>query len=202
MIIDLTMNIDKNTPVYPGDTSFIEKATAIFKRDGNNVTSLYMSNHFGTHIDSPLHMLENGKKLDEYNIEDFVGLTTLIDCHDKVITENCIPQSINTPFLFIRTLWWKNYKNTKLFYSKNPVITPKCAQKIASLNIKGLILDSWTPDNFPYEAHKILFKNNIFIVENTINSDNLPKQFKIYALPIKLTNANGAPARVIAEFLV
>ena len=200
MILDLTMNIDKNTPVYPGDTPFIEDNTGIFKRDGYNLSTLHMSNHFGTHIDAPLHMLDKGKKLDDYNIEDFIGNATLIDCRKNIITENEIPDNIKTPFLFIRTLWWKNYKDSKLFYAKNPVITNRCAEKIADLGINGLILDSWTPDNPPYEAHKILFRKNIFIVENTINSDNLPNHFKIYALPMKLANSNGAPARVIAEF--
>ena len=101
MIIDLTMNIDKNTPVYPGDTPFSEENTGIFERDGYNLTTLHMSNHFGTHIDAPLHMLDNGKRLDNYKTEDFIGLATLIDCREKSITEDNIPEKVSTPFLSI-----------------------------------------------------------------------------------------------------
>ena len=61
-------------------------------------------------------------------------------------------------------------------------------------------IDSFTPDNAPYTVHKILFRNGILILENLMNLDKVPNGAKIIIAPLKLTDSEGAPVRVIAEF--
>ena len=63
MIIDLTMSIDEETPVFPGDPKQEIKQYATIKENGWNEKRLTINSHFSTHIDAPFHMLENGKKL-------------------------------------------------------------------------------------------------------------------------------------------
>jgi kynurenine formamidase len=59
-------------------------------------------------------------------------------------------------------------------------------------------LDSYSPDNEPFEIHKMLLKRDILIVENLVNLDRLVgKRFRCYVMPLKIQDADGAPCRVI-----
>ena len=65
--------------------------------------------------------------------------------------------------------------------------------------IKIVGLDPFTPDNEPFPVHKMLFKNEILIVENLINLDKLVnKRFQCFIFPLKIQNADGAHCRVVA----
>ena len=60
-------------------------------------------------------------------------------------------------------------------------------------------MDSFTPDNEPYDVHKIFLKNDVLIVENLIDLNKLSgKRFQCFIMPMKITNADGAPCRIIA----
>ena len=59
-------------------------------------------------------------------------------------------------------------------------------------------IDSFSPDNEPFEVHKMFFKNEILIVENLVNLEKLNgKRFKCYIFPLKIQDADGAPCRVV-----
>jgi kynurenine formamidase len=74
-IIDLTYPLDfKYTPLHPivKDVEVIRKYT--LRKDGYNITRIKIFTHSGTHIDVPFHMIENGKKLDEIPLENFLAM--------------------------------------------------------------------------------------------------------------------------------
>ena len=76
------------------------------------------------------------------------------------------------------------------------------SEKLLDSGFSVIGIDSFTPDNHPFEIHKMLFKKNILIVENLINLDKLiDKSFTCYILPLKIQDADGAPCRVIAEII-
>jgi kynurenine formamidase len=59
-------------------------------------------------------------------------------------------------------------------------------------------LDSSSPDQSPFEIHKIFFKNNILICENLTNFDKVfGKEFDVIALPLNV-RADSSIARVVA----
>ncbi len=54
-LIDVTVPLDSNLPVYPGNTPFtLEPIKRIADGDGSNVSTLHMSAHAGTHVDAPI----------------------------------------------------------------------------------------------------------------------------------------------------
>ena len=59
--------------------------------------------------------------------------------------------------------------------------------------------DMPSPDRFPFESHKMLLKNEIFILENLCNIEKLlnAKEFKIAAFPLKI-EAEGSLVRAVA----
>ncbi|MEE9563650.1 MAG: cyclase family protein, partial [Nitrosopumilaceae archaeon] len=52
-ILDLTLTISKNLPMFPGSPKpqFIPWST--IKKDGYNLELLFLSSHSGTHMDAP-----------------------------------------------------------------------------------------------------------------------------------------------------
>ena len=194
-IIDLSMSIDECTPVFPGDKGLEIKN---IKKDGINQKQITINSHFSTHIDAPYHMLETGKKLTDFPIEAFVGEALVIDARNQRDIEPPLDSVKQNDIVFFCTNHTKKAYD-KDFFKNNPVITKKTAVKLIEKKIKMVGLDSFTPDNEPYDVHKIFLKQDIMIVENLVNLDKLiGKRFMCYVLPLKIQDADGAPCRVIA----
>ena len=105
--------------------------------------------------------------------------------------------------------WWRRY-NDRIAYFGNltmpycfPGISASAAQWIVEYGgVYGVGLD--TPsldsgDSEAYPAHVTLLRNNIFGIEN-INFNNTQlegKNFKVIALPMKITGGSGGPCRIV-----
>ncbi len=198
------MPIDENTPVCPGDPKQKIWQQATIAKEGWNEKRLEFSSHFGTHIDAPFHMLENGKKLDEFQPEKFVGEAIVIDAR-KTNSKNEIIAKLekvkeNDIVLFYTGRTKK--MNSPQFFENNPVISLETAGQLAEKKVKIVGLDSYTPDNEPFETHKLLFRNGILIVENLVNLEGLiGKRFVCHILALNIKNADGAPCRAIATLI-
>ena len=200
--IDLTMPFDSKVPMYPGSPAPKIRQWSKISEDGFNENKLEFGSHTGTHIDAPYHMLEDGKKLDDFSIGSYIGKAIVIDAQKKNEKNEIIADISGAKgydFVFFYTGNSKNCYSQK-YFENNPVISTKLAQQIADLEIKIVGLDSYTPDNEPFETHKLLFRYQIRIVENLVNLHGLiGKTFECIALPLHITGSDGAPCRVIAR---
>lgn len=206
-VIDLTMMIDEQTPVFLGDPKQEIKQTSTIEKNGWNEKRISFNSHFSTHIDAPFHMLKEGKKLTDYPIDRFIGDGVVIDArNNSEMNVNNVKQDGIKPSLddvkqedivFVYTGHTKK-AGSKEFFENNPTISKSLAQKLIDKKVKIIGLDSFSPDNAPFEIHKLFFKHDILIVENLVNLDKLAgKRFKCYILPLKIKDADGAPCRVI-----
>ncbi len=193
-IFDLTMMINSKTPTFPGDPKQEIKQVATVKDNGWNEKRISFSTHFGTHIDAPFHMIETGEKLTDYSLQRFIGDAIVIELRYPMPDLSFVqPNDI----VFFYT-GHSNKAFTKDYFEKNPVITPEIAEALIKKRIKIVGIDSFSPDNEPYEVHKMFFEKSIPIVENLVSLDKLVnKRFKCIILPIKLEEADGAPCRVV-----
>ncbi len=195
-VIDLTMPIDEKTPNFPGDPILNIKRHNV-KEHTFGKTFLEIQTHISTHVDAPSHMIEDGKTLSDFPINKFVGDAIVIDVRgQKNIEPNLSGVKEGDIVFFLTSHSDKAYESD--YFENNPVITEKTAQKLIEKRISIIGLDSFTPDNEPYNVHKIFLKNDVLIVENLIDLNKLPgKRFQCFIMPMKITNADGAPCRVI-----
>lgn len=186
-IIDLTQAFTDNMPVYPGDPPNSLKQVANIGKEGFTDHELKTVMHVGTHMDAPLHMIPNGKKMDEISPEKCFGKGVLIDAvgKDKLVY----------------TGFGDKYRD-KSYFEGYPTITEDFALKMVELKVKIVGMDILGPDQPPFPTHKILLGNEVLIIENLTNLDQLVgvKDFEIIALPAKF-HADAAPVRVIARIL-
>jgi kynurenine formamidase len=81
-IVDLTHDLNERSPFWPEGTEpfpFHAKAVATFERDGCFARTLQIPEHFGTHMDAPLHFDPKGASLDQIAVEKFVVPAVVVD---------------------------------------------------------------------------------------------------------------------------
>lgn len=158
--------------------------------------------HAGTHVDCPMHLLQNDVTIAEYPLESFSGKGCLIDARGeseidfKTEHENKIQRG---DIVLILTGTDKKYGNED-YYSKHPVITSRLADFLVSKEIKMLGVDMPSPDLPPFQVHKLLFNHGIFIIENLTNLEPLldVKHFEVFAVPLKI-HAEASLTRAFAR---
>jgi len=197
--VDLTMLINENTPIFPGDQKPTFEQIAIFENDGWNEHRFTLNSHFGTHIDFPYHMIQNGKTQDDFALESLIGTGKLIDVRGQIkihASLSGVKQGDTLLFLTHNS----QEKNAEKYFKSYPVMTEELANEIIKRKVKIVGIDSWTPDACPFPIHKLLLSNGVLIVENLVNLQALLNQkFKVFVAPLRMDLFDGCPARVFAE---
>lgn len=179
MIIDLTMTIEDNMPVFEGDPKVTLKQISRINADGYSNYVLSTNMHAGTHIDGAAHMIAGKPLIDRYRLDDLIGLARYVS--DDVSYENR-----SESFLVVKM--------------SGKTLNEAFIAAIISAKIKLIVIDKQSVDDVPYTSHKRLFNNGILIVENAINMDKLAglDRFKLYVIPLKI-KADSSPVRVFVE---
>jgi kynurenine formamidase len=211
MPIDLTLTISQNLPTFPGSPKpqFIPWNT--IKKDGYNLELLFLSSHSGTHMDSPYHFIDNGKKIHEISVNRLSDHAILIRINKKAnqsITKNDIINFEKNHGVILKNATvifatgWQKYLQKKYYFEKNPGLSITAANYLASKKINLVGIDSPSIDlgrEKGFSVHHILSKNNILIVENLANLDKIPgNHFNLVVLPLKLKGTTGSPVRAVA----
>lgn len=83
VIIDLSMPVNEQTVVFPGDSKPVFEQAGTLETVGFIDHVVHINNHLGTHIDAPDHMLEKGMLLSEYTVDRFVCQAICFDARGK-----------------------------------------------------------------------------------------------------------------------
>lgn len=199
-LIDLSVTLNQQTPVYPGDPPTNIEPAGIINRDGWNDHVVSINTHVGTHIDAPLHMIAGGKTLDQVPLEQFVGRGRLVEVVDGFAPQALEQANIQAGDIVLFRTGMSEHYHEPVYFETYPAMSEEMAHWLVERKVKMVGVDAGSVDNkdgFP--IHKILLAGNVLIAENLTQLNELTdKEFMIYALPIKL-DVDGAPARVIAE---
>lgn len=191
--IDLSILLTKDTPIFPGEPNIIFKKHANIKENTYNEHQITINTHFGTHMDFPYHMIDDGKKSSDFKLENFIGKGKVININNPDL------DSIEDEDVFL--LYSEHIeKGIDNLFNDLPVLDENLVDFLITKKPKMLLLDIPTPDKFPYPIHKKILGNDILIVENVSNMKLLiDKKFKVYAIPLNFEEFDGSPCRVFAE---
>ena len=199
MIIDLSVLVNLDTPVYPGDPATKIEPAGVMSRDGYEDYYISMGTHLGTHIDAPSHMVAGGKVLAQIPIETFVGRGIYIKLIDKAFDISTVKDAEIMPgdIVLFHTGYGDVY-HTPEYFTEHSALPLDIAQYLIDAGVKIVGFDMCSPDTTSTDIHKLLLGNDVLIIENLTNLSALEgKEFDVYALPINL-ELEAAPARVIA----
>jgi kynurenine formamidase len=206
MYIDLTQTIKENMPVYPGTKPPVIEKVNTFERDGFVEHKLSLYSHTGTHIDAPAHMIKNGKTLDSYDVECFLGKAYLIDLQNgEPRIESIRPlekQLKQCRFILFRTNWSKYWEEEE-YFTDFPVPSLELIHYLLTIGIKGFAIDAISidkSDTTTFENHKAILGNEGIIVENVTHLDQIKQPFfEVGMLPLKVEASDGFCARAFAR---
>lgn len=199
--MDLSVPINEETPIFPGDSQTKIVGTGRIEEAGYQNHYLSLSNHLGTHIDVPSHVIQNGKNLDQFPLETFFAEGICIDVGKsfdleaiKLVT---IPE--RAILLFYTGMGRKYYDPS--YFKDYPTFPKEVAEYLVLKKIKMVGVDMCSVDHESPLIHTLFLKNDILILENLTNLDRLAnKTFRVYVLPLNL-QLDGAPTRIVAEVI-
>lgn len=205
-IFDVSLTIRKGMPVWPGDDK-VELIRMAKIEDGANanVSFLSMSVHTGTHVDAPYHFLTEGSKVDEMPLDMLVGPVQVVEIAEnaKVIDAEVLssvkffPNVERIIFKTMNSRYWGSADDS--FQTQFVGITQDGAEVLVKKGFKLVGIDylSIAPYKMSRPTHEVLLKSEMVIIEGLDLREVDAGLFTLFCLPLKLENADGAPARVI-----
>lgn len=214
----LSHYLEANTPTYGNRDKLTIKEVSKIK-DGSSANSSdwhFSTNHFGTHIDAPLHFFENGKTITDFPVKFWFSRKCFlldIPCERGVLIDysnifETIPQ--DTEVLLLRT-GYENYRKEDKYWNDNPGLSSSLGEwlkrNILDLKIIGFDFISLTSWNFREEgktAHREFLgesveRGPICIVEDMALSKVKGSIENIFISPLFVKGANGSPVTVFAN---
>jgi arylformamidase len=194
--IDLTRSFPEPACTYPGDCVPECRRTT---RDGYRVSVLVASSHSGTHIDAPAHYIEGGLTIDRIPLETFIGPVTVIDLGSRrsAVRAEDIRPFLNRERLIIKT----DYSAVTEFDPAYAYLSSDAADLVAASGIRVIGID--TPSIEEYQGtgdvHRRILGAGIPVIEYLDLSAVSEGDYYMIALPLKITDGDGAPARIIVR---
>lgn len=199
---DISMTIRKNMLVYKGKDEIRPRLTTVrdFSQGDAHESELQMNVHTGTHIDAPLHMLEDGDDSNLFFAENpfyQAQLLDLTELDEKITAADLKEYEIkDNAFIILKT------KNSEPgFLEKTPAefiyLAESAAEYLISKNIKGVGIDTngIERDQPDHPTHKKLLGEKIIILEG-LRLKEVPEGDYILLLSLlKIANSDGVPGR-------
>jgi arylformamidase len=206
--IDLSHELQNGMPIYPGDPVPEFKRVFTIQDKGANVSSLTLGSHTGTHMDAPLHFIENATSIDRIPISKFVGEALVIDFSFKpqgsgITVEDFANQEIRQDDIVLAYTGCSEKWGDPSVLTSYTYLTPEGAKYLVSKKkIRAFGIDFLSVEKYntkPAFTHKELLGNNVYIIESISNELKrfVNQRILFIALPIKFKGGDGAPCRAL-----
>jgi arylformamidase len=202
-LIDVTVPLDSNVPVYPGNTSLsLEAIKRIARGDSSNVSTLHMSAHGGTHVDAPRHFFDDGPGTEALPLEMLIGRARVVEVTSRkgITADDLARFDLSEDVrVLIKTLNSRLWGSPQ-FHQDYVGVTESGARHLVDHGIKVVGVDYLSVEEFKRPgapAHHILLGGGTIVIEGLNLRDVDPGIYEMYCLPLPLVGSDGAPARVV-----
>jgi arylformamidase len=205
-LVDVSVLLAPGLATYPGNPPF-ELAPVKRVADGasSNVSRISLGTHTGTHVDAPRHFFDGKPGVDALAIDLLIGRVRVIDLpHRGGITQEHLAAAglredlrvlLRTP----NSALWNSHDG---FHSDYTYLTEAGARFLVDQGVKVVGVDYLSVEQFKKPgapAHHALLGSGVIIIEGLNLSDAEPGRYEMYCLPLKIQDADGAPARVVLK---
>lgn len=188
-------------------------------QDPFQVTVLSLSVHAFTHIDTPLHIEPDRQTIDQVPLNRLCGPAAVIDLshkgQDAAITAADLAAHkdlIRDGDIVLLKTGWDRQRDpiTREYWTQAPYVDEDAAMWLAERPITAVGFDfpqdyviRDIPQRHPpaseMPTHHHLLRKGVYLIEYLCNLDQLTTpRATVFALPLKVQGAEGAPARVVA----
>ncbi len=187
-IFDISKDI-LSSEVYPGDPEpKINQIADMNKGADYNLSEISMCLHNGTHIDAPLHFLDDGGDISSVDPTSFIGPCVVIEVPEGIITgaivERYFPR--NTKRILIKS-------NGKAFLHE----TAATELAVIGCYLVGTDASSIEAAESNGRTHRSLLMDNIAVLEGLDLKGVQEGDYFLIAPPLKINGAEAAPCRAL-----
>ena len=223
-VIDLSYAISDRLVRWPGDEKvFAAEVHASVEKDGYFTRSFWMLEHYGTHLDAPVHFPPGKTTIDQIPVKQLFGPAVVLD----VSAEGAKDADYQLPaarveewekrhgripedaVVLLRTGWaarWPDQAGYRNMDAQGVMHFPgysiDAANVLIARGVVGLGIDTLSIDYGPskdFEVHRVDLPANLYNLENLASLDALPQSGAfVIAAPIKLEGGSGGACRVFA----
>ncbi|MHC4911741.1 MAG: cyclase family protein [Planctomycetota bacterium] len=204
-IIDITVPLHAGTPTWPGSAGVeLTRTLRLEEGDFSNASRLGCDVHVGTHVDAPRHFIESGSTVEQMPLEVMVGdafvayLPEVTEITAGVLGGLNLPEGVER--LLLRTRNSELWAEEKAEFMKDyAALTETGAQWVVERRIRLIGVDYLSVQCYgdgPL-THQILLQAGVVILEGLNLADIEPGCYELICLPLKLVDADGAPARAV-----
>jgi arylformamidase len=191
------------------------------KGDNFQITWIGWTVHGFTHMDAPRHMVPGGTTTSDIRLDQVVGEAAVADItavppntaiepgHLEAAGGHIRPGDI----VLLKTAWDRiESPDRPEFWTRSPYLTRTACEWLLGRGIKAIGYDF--PQDYPirglltgqhaplseFVSHDVLLRAGVIMIEYLCNMSALTRpRTEVFALPLKIPDADGAPARVIAR---
>ncbi|WP_137285898.1 cyclase family protein [Halorussus salinisoli] len=209
MVIDLTLPLEDDMPLFPGLPTFDSEAN-VSEETGALTHRLHMSSHQGTHVDAPRHYDEDGKTLDEVGLETLRGEATIVDLREHrgdpisaEVLETADADVSAGDFLVLITGDVDERFYDEDFFTEASALTADAAEWLVDKEVSVVANDFLSEGIHDPErpVHNTVLGAGIPFVEYIANTDAIADRdtVDIVCAPLHLKGFEAAPARVFVS---
>jgi arylformamidase len=181
----------------------IERMLDISKGDNANVSAMSMGSHTGTHMDAPVHFLNDGIGLDRMDLDATIGTARVIKIDDReAIRPDAIRDAVFDPGdrIIFRTRnsdeeWWSQSFKEDFVYLSHEAAQLLVERQVRTVGVDYLSVGGYKRDGAA--THKALLGAGVWIIEGLRLQAIEPGDYELICLPLLVIGADGAPARAL-----
>jgi len=208
-LFDLSQPLFDGAPNCPDHTPVkitITASHAWSGPEGWHMEHLSFTSHTGSHVDAPLHKIQDGRAIDGFPLEQWTGPARIADFRGiaakALITQAMLaaklPEEIAGEWILLATGFGDKRARTQEWLHESPGLAADAARWLAGRGARGVGIDHFSIGDA--EVHAILLGKPVLIVEEMhfpAEVFALPQPLKFMALPINLRAHSGAPCRPV-----
>ena len=223
-VLDLAYAINDKLVPWPGDQRWFEaKVNASVEKNGYFTRSFWMLEHYGTHLDAPIHFPPGKTSVDQIPVSRLFGMAAVLDVRaegaadaDYELPVARIDQWENRngripegAVVLLRTGWALRWSDAQSYRNEDaaghmhfPGFSVKAVEVLIERKVSGIGCDTMSVDcgaSEDFAVHHLALGAGLYHLENLSDMSELPESgaFLVVA-PIKLEGGSGGPVRVFA----
>jgi kynurenine formamidase len=223
-VLDLCYPINDKVVPWPGDAGAFEaKVNATVEKNGYYTRSFRMLEHFGTHLDAPIHFPPGKATVDQIPTKQLFGPAVVLDVRDEAAKDDdylLAPARVEDwekkygripggAIVLLRTGWATRWPDAQRYRNQDaqgkmhfPGFSVEAVKLLINRNVSGLGCDTMSADygaSTDFAVHRLSLGAGLYHLENLSDLSEVPEYGAfLIAAPIKLEGGSGGPVRVFA----
>jgi kynurenine formamidase len=223
-VVDLSYAINDKLVAWPGDKKVFEASVnATVEKNGYFTRSFRMLEHYGTHLDAPIHFPPGKTTVDQIPAKQFFGPAVVLDvrAEGEKDADYQVPVArveewekkhgriLEGSIVLLRTGWASRWPDAQKYRNQDaqgkmhfPGLSAEAAKVLISRQVSGIGIDTMSVDygaSEDFAVHHLALGAGLYHLENLADLSDVPEAGAyLVVAPLKLEGGSGGAVRVFA----